>query len=335
MKKVFASLTAFLAIAASLSDSRCFAGQKEAEAASAPGPGSFIVYGGKALQVAACDLSFASFVHSSSEKEVSFPEGGVPENALGAPDCRTRYDTGFYSLGCFGELVLAFDDAPITDGPGADLVILEVGDAAEPTELSVSGNGVDWLVVAKTSGGVEYVDLSGKISDGESFSLLKIRDLGERCYGRMSGADIDAVAAIKRPPPQVPPPLPLSERAAPAPEPERVVLSGEVLFESGKAELKAEGLSALGGLLEKIGQGRYSVVVEGHTDSTGSEEYNAKLSLARATSVVEFLTREGKLPTDSIHAEGFGELKPRGDNQTPQGRASNRRVELVLSPLNN
>lgn len=301
---------------------------------SAPGSRSYIVYGGKALQGQGGELSFASYVLSSTEREVSFPEGGVPENAIGSPDCRTKYDAGFYSLGCFGELVLAFDDAPIADGPGADLVLIEVGDAVEPTELSVSGDGLDWRVVAKTVGGVEYVDLAGKIPVGESFSLIKIRDLGERCYGRMPGADIDAVAAVMRPPPP-PVPVAVAEETPPPPEPERVVLSGEVLFESGQSELKAEGLSALGSILEKISQGRYSVLVEGHSDSTGPEEYNAKLSLARAKSVAEYLSREGKIPAESIHAEGFGELKPRGDNQTPQGRASNRRVELVLSPLSN
>jgi outer membrane protein OmpA-like peptidoglycan-associated protein len=72
------------------------------------------------------------------------------------------------------------------------------------------------------------------------------------------------------------------------------------------------------------------VVIEGHTDSDGSGEYNQKLSEKRAKAVENYL-RGKQINIASISSVGYGESRPIASNATPQGKASNRRVELKIS----
>ncbi|WP_422128549.1 OmpA family protein [Vibrio hannami] len=73
------------------------------------------------------------------------------------------------------------------------------------------------------------------------------------------------------------------------------------------------------------------LLIEGHTDSTGSEAYNQQLSLKRAGSVKDYLQGQ-KVAADRLFIQGVGELKPICDNSTPEGRACNRRVEINIYP---
>lgn len=108
-----------------------------------------------------------------------------------------------------------------------------------------------------------------------------------------------------------------------------VSLSG-VAFPTGESALKTEGkyvLAKLSGVMLAFDDVKLSI--EGHTDSTGSDETNRKLSLARADSVKAFLKEMGV--SESIMAtQGFGPDKPVMPNDTPEGRAKNRRVEIVM-----
>ncbi|HEX6851392.1 MAG TPA: OmpA family protein [Candidatus Polarisedimenticolaceae bacterium] len=109
-----------------------------------------------------------------------------------------------------------------------------------------------------------------------------------------------------------------------------VSLSGGILFETGKSALKTEAkvsLAKLAGILLMIPNA--NIQVEGHTDATGSEETNAKLSLARATSVMEFLEAQG-VEKARMSAKGVAAAQPVAPNDTPDGRAKNRRVEIVV-----
>lgn len=74
------------------------------------------------------------------------------------------------------------------------------------------------------------------------------------------------------------------------------------------------------------------VYVKGHTDSTGSEQYNYQLSERRALSVSEFMNSQGLSPERMI-VVGFGETRPISTNETTEGRAQNRRVEIHLEPV--
>ncbi|MGS0674773.1 OmpA family protein [Shewanella sp. 0m-4] len=74
--------------------------------------------------------------------------------------------------------------------------------------------------------------------------------------------------------------------------------------------------------------------VMGHTDSSGAESYNLRLSQVRASEVANYLTHQ-KVPAQRVASHGMGESKPIASNQTKQGRAENRRVEIILSPMPN
>jgi outer membrane protein OmpA-like peptidoglycan-associated protein len=73
------------------------------------------------------------------------------------------------------------------------------------------------------------------------------------------------------------------------------------------------------------------IVVEGHTDSQGGASFNQDLSQRRAQSVRDYLVSRG-MATDRITAEGFGLTRPIADNTSAEGRANNRRVEIVVHP---
>ena len=109
-----------------------------------------------------------------------------------------------------------------------------------------------------------------------------------------------------------------------------VSLSGTA-FPSGKSTLTTDAkyvLAKLSGML--LAHPESKMAVEGHTDSTGSEKLNLKLSLARAEAVKTFLTEMGVPDSRMKGAKGFGPEKPVAPNDTAEGRAKNRRVEIVL-----
>jgi outer membrane protein OmpA-like peptidoglycan-associated protein len=118
-------------------------------------------------------------------------------------------------------------------------------------------------------------------------------------------------------------------------EPDRVVmtLSGAVLFKQNSAELlpiARERLREVAAVLREYQQGN-SIVIEGHTDARGSASYNRQLSEKRAQSVRDFLLAEG-VDQSVVQAVGRGEDEPIASNDTADGRANNRRVEIVISP---
>ncbi len=78
--------------------------------------------------------------------------------------------------------------------------------------------------------------------------------------------------------------------------------------------------------------GEPQVVVEGHTDSTGSDEVNEYLSQQRAEAVMEYLIANKTLPSDKIMAVGYGSVRPLASNKTSEGRAINRRIDVVITP---
>ncbi len=114
--------------------------------------------------------------------------------------------------------------------------------------------------------------------------------------------------------------------------PAKVVLSSDALFDFDKSSLKPEGKKNIDDLLAKMKGQNYEVVLAtGHTDSVGSDAYNQKLSLARAEAVKAHMVSKG-LPADKIRVEGKGKSKPIASNDTEEGRAKNRRVEITLTP---
>ncbi|QBQ55030.1 OmpA family protein [Nitrosococcus wardiae] len=109
-----------------------------------------------------------------------------------------------------------------------------------------------------------------------------------------------------------------------------VVTVGDILFEVGRAELTPGGMQNLFRLVTFLKEfPDREIVVEGHTDSTGSGVYNQELSQQRANAVRNFLINNGIAP-ERIVARGYGEDYPVAPNDTTAGRQQNRRVEIVI-----
>lgn len=104
----------------------------------------------------------------------------------------------------------------------------------------------------------------------------------------------------------------------------------DVLFETGRAELKPGALLNLQPLIDflKANPGR-NLLIEGHTDSVGTEEYNRELSRARASAVRDFFVAQGIGP-ERVTIQGYGEQYPVASNDNAAGRQQNRRVNLVI-----
>jgi outer membrane protein OmpA-like peptidoglycan-associated protein len=111
-----------------------------------------------------------------------------------------------------------------------------------------------------------------------------------------------------------------------------ITLSGSVLFATNQSSLLAIAKDKLDQVASALqGQGFKSIVVQGYTDSRGNASDNERLSLKRAQSVRDHLVSRG-LPSEKVTAEGLGASKPVADNGTADGRAENRRVEIVVTP---
>ena len=109
-----------------------------------------------------------------------------------------------------------------------------------------------------------------------------------------------------------------------------LTLSGSVVFQSGQSELLESAKGKLDEIADALVKAKaQGVVIEGHTDSQGSSSLNRELSQERAEAVKDYLVDHG-VPGDSIRAVGKGESKSIADNDTAEGRAMNRRVEIVL-----
>jgi len=116
-----------------------------------------------------------------------------------------------------------------------------------------------------------------------------------------------------------------------------VSMSDKLLFQSGSSAVENKGkdaLKLLAGVLDKNPD--IDILIEGHTDNvpikTSVYKDNWDLSVARATSIVRILTNDYKIVPTRMTASGKGEYFPKADNETPEGRAKNRRTEIILSP---
>ncbi|HEY5807294.1 MAG TPA: OmpA family protein, partial [Povalibacter sp.] len=108
----------------------------------------------------------------------------------------------------------------------------------------------------------------------------------------------------------------------------RVIIPG-LHFDFGSAVLRPESNVALPAVAEAVRSSEGIFRLEGHTDATGDESKNQSLSLARAESVRAALIKLDSSLASRLSAQGFGESRPLGNNATLEGRARNRRVELV------
>lgn len=176
------------------------------------------------------------------------------------------------------------------------------------------------------------------LSPGNSLGLFIRRDQSSMRAARNSTNDLTYLLTglsyehrFLAPPP--PPPAPVVAEAPPPPAPpqkKKIVLRG-VNFDFDKANIRADAEPILDAAVATLqSEQPITIVVEGHTDSTGSDQYNQNLSIRRATAVRDYLAKKG-IDSGRMTIEGFGETKPVASNDTAEGRAQNRRVELRVS----
>ena len=120
--------------------------------------------------------------------------------------------------------------------------------------------------------------------------------------------------------------------AEPDPEPEEIIsFDSDLLFDSGKYELQQDAFPVLDDFIDRItSKENIHLVIEGHTDSTGSAEFNQILSLKRAKIVTTYLKRNMGGKPIKIEAKGYGFSKPRIEETTEADRKINRRVEILI-----
>ena len=109
-----------------------------------------------------------------------------------------------------------------------------------------------------------------------------------------------------------------------------ITVDARVLFDTGKAEVKGDGQVAIDRIASLLkDKTTANVIIEGHTDSTGSPQLNQRLSEQRADSVRAGLVSRG-VPLARLQTKGLGLSQPVAENATEDGRAQNRRVEIVM-----
>lgn len=110
-------------------------------------------------------------------------------------------------------------------------------------------------------------------------------------------------------------------------------MPGNVTFATDSSNISGDFYEVLSSVALVLNEFEKTYVdITGHTDSTGADSYNMQLSVARATSVSSYFKSQGVL-AQRIYTQGMGETQPIADNDTPGGRAQNRRVEIMLTPL--
>lgn len=102
-------------------------------------------------------------------------------------------------------------------------------------------------------------------------------------------------------------------------------------FPAGSSEIQPQNFATMNKLVESIATfPGAKIEIAGHTDATGGDEINQALSKKRADSVAKFLNEVGKISQDKIVSEGYGSQRPVASNATPEGRALNRRIDVVI-----
>ncbi len=206
---------------------------------------------------------------------------------------QNSYDDFIFSMG----LNVAIGKSPVAK---------EAESLVEPSVLDSDGDGVSDQNdrCPNTPPGAE-VDMYGCELDSDGDGVVNSKD---KCPDTRTGAVVDADGC----------------------EVEVVIELQGVHFDFDKASLRDESFAILDAAVATLSEhGKILVEVAGHTDSVGSESYNQKLSERRAAVVKDYLIGKG-IAADRLTSRGYGESSPVADNDTEEGRAKNRRTELII-----
>jgi len=184
------------------------------------------------------------------------------------------------------------------------------------------------------------VDMFGCAKDSDSDGVTDDKD---KCPGTLANvivdvngcpldADKDGVNDLVDKCPNTPAGVRVDATGCQASQPEKIRLNLKIEFASGKAEISTSSLDQVKKVAEAMQEYPDSTaVIEAHTDSSGSSEYNLKLSQKRADMVVHYLTKFFGIDASRLRAVGYGESRPIADNQTKAGRTRNRRAVAIIT----
>lgn len=185
-------------------------------------------------------------------------------------------------------------------------------------QLSDTINWIAFSELYKAKGGEKFI-IIGKV-ENEISKKVK-RDAADFAYYYIDNVSVTLVDSITEPPVKK----------------ENVIINQSVVinniyFESGSSQLKESSNTVLDSLyktLDQYNSSKYEIEIAGHTDNVGKEDENLNLSKERAKAVAEYLISQGKEEKQIIY-KGYGSSKPIADNESEEGRKTNRRVEFII-----
>lgn len=195
--------------------------------------------------------------------------------------------------------------------------------------MAVSFSGCAVLEKARRADELEreMANLQSKLKEAEGQSKEKEQELSE-----LERAKAELERSLKNEIGEYRAKLEMTERGL------VITFLAEVFFDSGKDVIRTDGQEALSKVAEVLNNNvaDSSVAVEGHTDNDpikySAWKSNWELSCSRALAVVHYLIEEGRVRAERLSANGYGEFRPVADNDTPEGKRKNRRVEIVILP---
>lgn len=201
-------------------------------------------------------------------------------------------------------------------------IVLYAGSQEDSKKFAVLAQGLRSAFnnVASEGGGGNSAVFTGSGSSNAGGSLQEIQDF-------------DSITAVLN---RVAQERGIADRISLRMEPDKIVigLTSDLLFASGSGQLRPSAGPVLDAVAEALRGRPNEIRVEGHTDAIpiNTAEFNSnwELSAARATAVLRRLVEEGRLPAAQVFAAGYGETRPKADNSTADGRAANRRAEIVV-----
>lgn len=220
----------------------------------------------------------------------------------------------------FRENMMA-DGAGVLSGEGDTAVpIFPDAGASEQSQENTSANNAESTNSSgDSSGSTDKADVTDdKLAEFlGNYELQNLKDLKAELDAKFAAEDMAASVSTK-----------IDMRGL------VVSLNNAILFESGSAEIKKENESTLLSVAELINSLDNYIRIEGHTDNVpiSSDLYasNWELSTARAASVVRLFIDKGKVSPEKLVAVGYGEYKPIAGNDTAEGRAKNRRIDIIV-----
>lgn len=264
-------------------------------------------------------LGRISFADTVTKFRMGFPKPITAyrdsSQCLHRPNYKKYSSPDFISLGCKGDIVVKFTDNGFMNLKGHDLIVFEVGPSRERAHIEISEDGKRWQNAGISLGGTSKIDFAEKNIDSTTiFYYVRIRDLKDECSGKSAGADIDAVAAIN--------------------SVIKLTVNADVLFDVDNFRLKRSARATLEALADNIRQiDNATILVEGHTDSDASDEYNMRLSENRCFAVIDRIRALlGYQSPYKYKSKAYGESKPKVENDSPENKQINRRVEITVLP---